>query len=54
MAYLYRHIRLDKNEPFYIGIGYNINKKYKRAHEVINRNQYWKNITSKTQYKVEI
>lgn len=19
--YLYRHIRLDKNEPFYIGIG---------------------------------
>ena len=21
MAYLYRHIRLDKNEPFYIGIG---------------------------------
>ena len=21
MHYLYRHIRLDKNEPFYIGIG---------------------------------
>jgi hypothetical protein len=21
MAYVYRHIRLDKNEPFYIGIG---------------------------------
>jgi len=21
MAYLYRHIRLDNNEPFYIGIG---------------------------------
>jgi hypothetical protein len=21
MAYLYRHIRLDKNQPFYIGIG---------------------------------
>jgi hypothetical protein len=21
MAYLYRHIRHDKNEPFYIGIG---------------------------------
>jgi len=21
MAYLYRHIRLDKNEPFYVGIG---------------------------------
>lgn len=25
--YLYRHIRLDKNEPFYIGIGNNLNKK---------------------------
>ena len=21
MAYVYRHIRLDKNEPFYIGVG---------------------------------
>lgn len=21
MAVLYRHIRLDKNEPFYVGIG---------------------------------
>lgn len=24
--YLYRHIRLDKNEPFYIGIGTKGNK----------------------------
>ena len=29
MAYVYRHIRLDKNEPFYIGIG--SDKTYKRA-----------------------
>ena len=29
MAYLYRHIRLDTNEIFYIGIGSDIN--YKRA-----------------------
>ena len=29
MAYLYRHIRLDKNEPFYIGIGSDTN--FKRA-----------------------
>ena len=29
MAYVYRHIRLDKNEPFYIGIG--SDKEYKRA-----------------------
>ena len=25
MAYVYRHIRLDKNEPFYIGIGSDAN-----------------------------
>ena len=30
MAYIYRHIRLDKNEPFYIGIG--SDKDYKRAY----------------------
>lgn len=31
--YLYRHIRLDKNEPFYIGIGTKIVKtsEYRRA-----------------------
>ena len=32
MAYLYRHIRLDKNKPFYVGIGDNDNNNYKRAH----------------------
>ena len=32
MAYLYRHIRLDKNEPFYIGIGSNELNNYKRAY----------------------
>lgn len=21
MAYVYRHVRIDKNEPFYIGVG---------------------------------
>ena len=26
--YLYRHIRLDKNEPFYIGIGTKNNAKF--------------------------
>ena len=31
MAYIYRHIRLDKNEPFYIGIGSDVEGKYKRA-----------------------
>jgi hypothetical protein len=52
MAYIYRHIRLDKNEPFYIGIG-NDNS-YKRAYYKYDRNYIWKNITNKTKYKVEI
>jgi hypothetical protein len=52
MAYLYRHIRLDKNEPFYIGIG--SDSAYKRAYEKSNRNKYWKNISNKTEYQVEI
>jgi len=46
---LYRHIRLDKNEVFYIGIG-NINRPYK----ISNRSVFWKNIISKTEYKVEV
>lgn len=29
--YVYRHIRLDKNEPFYIDIG--CKKQYARAYE---------------------
>jgi len=29
MCYVYRHIRLDKNEPFYIGIGSDFN--YQRS-----------------------
>jgi hypothetical protein len=52
MAYLYRHIRLDKNEPFYIGIGTDI--EYKRAYNFYNRSNHWKNIINKTQYEVEI
>ena len=35
MAILYRHIRLDKNVPFYIGIG----KDIKRAYSKSNRNK---------------
>lgn len=57
MAYLYRHIRLDKNEPFYVGIGEdpkNISIKYVRAHSHSSRNKYWKNIVKKHQYRVDI
>lgn len=52
--YVYRHIRLDKNQPFYIGIG---NKKdYARAYEFKKdkRNIVWNRIYSKTKIEVEI
>ena len=52
MAYVYRHIRLDKNEPFYIGIGSDTN--YKRAYSKRNRNKYWNNIVAKSEYRVDI
>jgi len=50
MAILYRHIRLDKNEPFYIGIG----KSIERAYTKRNRNKIWNQIVNKTDYEVEI
>jgi hypothetical protein len=60
--YLYRHIRLDKNEPFYIGIGTkresrpytSDNAEYSRAHTKNKRTSFWKKITTKTEYEVEI
>jgi hypothetical protein len=52
MAYVYRHIRLDKNEPFYIGIG--SDTEYKRAKEKARRSQLWKKIVTKSEYIVEI
>jgi len=55
VAYVYRHIRLDKNIPFYIGVGKDDNKgKFKRSKTKQHRNEYWHNIVSKTDYKIEI
>ena len=59
--YLYRHIRLDKNEPFYVGIGTTQNKylkssekyRYQRAYNK-QRSNWWSKITNKTEYEVEI
>jgi hypothetical protein len=53
MAYVYRHIRLDKNEPFYIGISGN-DDNLRRAYCILDRNIYWQRIAAKTKYEVEI
>ncbi len=55
MPYLYRHIRLDKNEPFYIGISRKEDN-YSRAFEnkEYQRSLFWTRVTTKTDYKVEI
>ena len=50
MALVYRHIRLDKNIPFYIGIS-NGNRRRPFAK---NRNPIWSYIAQKTEYRVEI
>jgi hypothetical protein len=54
MAYVYRHIRLDKNEPFYIGVSSDCDILYKRAYKKLGRNEYWQRIISKTNYRVDI
>ena len=56
--YLYRHIRLDTGEPFYIGVGTKpknaTNSEYCRAYTYNNRSNFWKNIVAKTDYEIEI
>jgi len=58
--YLYRHIRLDKEEPFYIGIGTKSKKfisfavEFSRAFNKSRRNLIWKKIINKTDYNIEI
>jgi len=50
VAYVYRHIREDNNEPFYIGIG----KELKRAYSKTNRNKHWNSIINLTDYYVDV
>lgn len=58
--FLYQHIRLDTNEVFYIGIGtkrtrqYTYQDTYSRAFDKSTRNKFWKHITNKTEYKIDI
>lgn len=54
MAYVYRHIRLDTNKPFYVGIGSDDNGKYKRAYNKSKRNIFWKRISNKSDYRIDI
>lgn len=46
---VYRHIRLDTNKVFYIGIGVDY-----RPYVKYDRNKYWHNIINKTEYEVQI
>lgn len=50
MAVVYRHIRLDTNEVFYIGIG----KDMKRPYNKSGRTDLWKRVVNKHGYKVDI
>lgn len=59
--YLYRHVRLDKNEVFYVGIGTKYKPfstlkttEYERGYCKSGRNPYWHRIVKKTEYRVEI
>jgi hypothetical protein len=52
VAYVYQHIRKDTNEPFYIGIGSDLN--FYRANKFSERNEIWERIKNKTEILVEI
>lgn len=59
--YVYRHVRLDTNEVFYVGKG-TVNQKlgnlktfYSRAfYKGCKRNSFWKSVVNKTPYSVEV
>ena len=48
MAIVYRHIRLDKNQPFYIGMSVNSKRPYEKAH----REKEWKEIYKSTSIQI--
>jgi group I intron endonuclease len=58
--YLYRHIRLDTNEIFYVGVGkrgrddFANPLMFTRAYTKKGRNKHWLNIVAKTEYEIEI
>lgn len=58
--YIYKHIRLDSNKPFYIGIGTKPNnflstkREYCRAYDCYTRSTFWNRVVNKYGYKIEI
>lgn len=50
MAVIYRHIKKNDSEVFYIGVG----KTKKRAYSKYGRSRHWKNIVEKYGYEVEV
>ena len=50
MAVVYKHIRLDTKEVFYVGIG----SQKRRAYSTYKRSKFWHNIVEKTDYEVVI
>ena len=58
--YIYRHIRLDKDQVFYVGIGTKrVNCKaltceYYRAFTYDSRSSFWWNIVNKTDFRVDL
>lgn len=54
MHCLYRHVRLDKNEVFYVGISRKHKSRYDRAYEKNRRTRAWLNVVEKTAYRVDI
>jgi hypothetical protein len=50
MACLYRHIRTDKNEVFYVGIGLTADRAFSKE----GRSDFWKRVIAKTSYEIEI
>lgn len=53
MAYVYLHTRLDTNDVFYVGIS-SKDDDFKRSRCKRLRSNYWKRITDKTQYRVDV
>ena len=54
-AYLYRHIRHDKDEPFYVGVGgLSGCDQHRRAHTRFGRSSAWVSVASRCGYTVEI